>query len=101
MNILDIFYKCIVPEATSGRIDCLTYYNIAFSTIIMEEGIDYSCTLENEDLVIPTLMIKDREKFDNLLIKYVDLALKFYDDNNFDEEILNYQKFDKEKMICK
>ena len=29
----------------------------------MEEGIDYSCTLENEDLVIPTLMIKDREKF--------------------------------------
>ena len=101
MNILDIFYKCIVPEATSGRIDCLTYYNIAFSTIIMEEGIEYSCTLENEDLVIPTLMIKDREKFDNLLIKYVDLALKFYDDNNFDEEILNYQKFDKEKMICK
>ena len=101
MNILDIFYNCIVPEATSGRIDCLSFYNIVFSTKIVEENREYLCNLDENDLVVPTLIIKDKKTFDKLLIEYVNLALDFYSDSNFDNEILNYRLFNNEKMICK
>lgn len=101
MNILDIFYKNIVPEAMSGRVDCLTYYNIGFSTKIVDENKDYLCNLKDNNLLIPTLFIKNKEEFDRLLIEYVELALKFYDDNNFAEEILDYKMYDNEKRICK
>lgn len=101
MNILDIFYKNIVPEATTGRINCLTYYNIVFSTKILEEDKEYSCHLDNSNLLIPTLMIKNKGEFDALLSEYVYLAMKFYDDTNFDEEILNYRIYDEENRICK
>ena len=83
MNILDIFYNNIVPEATSGRIDCLSYFNIAFSTKIWEENKEYVAILEDDDLMIPTLHIKDKDLFDKLLIQYVDVAMKFYDSWNF------------------
>ena len=49
MNILDIFYKNIVPEATSGRINCLMYYNIAFSTNVVEENKFYSFNCDDND----------------------------------------------------
>jgi len=101
MNILDIFYENIVPEAMTGRINCLTYYNIAFTTKIIEENKEYCCEMNNDNLLIPSLIIKNKKEFDNLLIQYVDLAMKFYDDNNFEEEILNYKIYDKEKKICK
>ena len=101
MNVLDIFYENIVPEATAGRINCLTYYNIAFSTKIVEENKEYCCEIDNDNLLIPSLIIRDKEEFDSLLVQYVDLAMKFYDDNNFEEEILNYYVYDKEKKICK
>ena len=101
MNVLDIFYKNIVPEATTGRIDCLTFYNIVFSTKIVNDETEYKSCLENENLLVPTLYIKDKELFDSLLIEYVDLCMNFYDDSNFDLDILDYHSYDEEKRICK
>lgn len=101
MNILDIFYKNIVPEATSGRINCLMYYNIAFSTNVVEENKFYSFNCGDNDLLVPTLVINNKEEFDSLLLQYVDLASKFYDDSNFDNEILNYKIYNDETRICK
>jgi len=101
MNILDIFYKNIIMEALNGRIDCLAYYNIVFSTDIVDEGKKYSCNIDSDDLLIPTLIIKNKGEFDKLLIEYVNLAMQFYDDNNFDEEILDYRLYDEDKRICK
>ena len=46
-------------------------------------------------------MIKDKNEFDRLLIEYVNLALEFYDDSNFDEEILNNKIYDNELRICR
>ena len=57
MDVLDIFYNNIIPEATTGRINCLSYYNICFSTNIVEENKIYSCDIDNDNLLIPTLII--------------------------------------------
>ena len=101
MDILDIFYNHIIKEATKGRIDCLVYYNIVFSTKIIDDNVEYLANIENEDLIIPTLMIKDKDEFDSLLIEYVTKALDFYDNSNFDLDILDYKLYDNDKKICK
>lgn len=101
MDILGIFYNNIVPEAMNGRVNCLSYYNMAFSTKIVDENKRYSCNINDDSVLIPTLMIKNKKEFDNLLIEYVNLALEFYDDSNFDEEIINNKLYDKEFGICK
>jgi len=101
MDIVEIFYKNIIPEAQNGRIDCLSYYNVIFSTRIYDENKFYSASCDNDDIFIPTLIIKNKKLFDQLLIQYVDTAMSFYDDINFDEEILDYKMYDKDKRICK
>ena len=101
MDILEIFYNNVVPEAMNGRINCLSYYNMAFSTEIVDEEVKYSCNIDDEGLLIPTLMIKNKSEFDRLLVEYVNLAIYFYDDNYFDDEILNYKLYDNENRICK
>lgn len=100
MDILDIFYNSIIKEATTGRINCFIYYNIAFSTKIYN-GKEYECKIINDDILIPTLMINDKRKFDSLLIEYVNTALEFYDDKNFPSEILEYKCYDNDNKICK
>ena len=101
VNILDIFYKNIIPEATSGRIDCNIFFNMAFSTKIVEDNTQYNCNIDNENLLIPTLIIKDKDLFDSLLIQYVNLAMNFYDMDNYDKDILNYKMYDEDRRICK
>ena len=101
VDILDIFYKNIINEATTGRIDCFYYYNMAFSTKISEEDKEYICDIDNDSLLIPTLMIKNKKMFDSLLLEYVNLAMNFYDDSNIDKDIQNYAMYDDKKRICK
>lgn len=101
VDILEIFYNNVIPEAMNGRINCLSYYNMAFSTVIVDEDKRYSCVIDDDGLLIPTLMIKNKSEFDKLLVEYVNLALKFYDESNFDMEILNNQLNNKEFGICK
>ena len=101
MDILEIFYNNVVVEAMNGRINCLSYYNIAFSTEIVDKGIKYSCNIDDSGLLIPTLIIKDKNEFDRLLVEYVNLAMNFYNDSNFDDEILDYKLYDNENRICR
>jgi hypothetical protein len=82
----EVFYKHIIDEATIGRIDCLNYYNIAFETDVMGEKYFY---VGNRDgLIIPTLMIRNKEYFDELLMEYVELAKEFYGVDSFDKDVV-------------
>jgi hypothetical protein len=80
VNVLDIFYNHIIPEASEGRIDCNFYYNMVFSTRIVENDVFVQANNLSDNLLIPTLLIKDKELFDRLLVEYVDLAMQFYKD---------------------
>ena len=100
MNILDIFYNHIVEEASNGRVDCFVYYNIFFETYIDETDTRITSLIQYDNTLVPTLYIKNKALFDALLQKYVELSLAFYDDNNFDEEIINRVDFEKNKT-CK
>lgn len=100
-RILDIFYNHIIKEAVKGRINCFLYFNMPFSTFIVETNELYKCEFKNsKELLIPTLMIKNQELFNKLLIEYTNLALEFYEDYNFPEEILNDNMYEPNK-ICK
>ena len=104
MDAAKIFYKSIVPEATIGKVNIYLLFSVAFGTKIIEENKYYPCKINVDGAMIPTLIIKDRKLFDNLLNEYVSKAIDFYDDNNFYEEILNYKDEDdmligREKLI--
>ncbi len=79
MNILDIFYNEIIKEASCGKIETYFTYNIIFSTKIVD---NYIYVATNEDLLVPTLYINDKEKFDSLLVEYVEIAKSFYKDSS-------------------
>ena len=99
VDVLDIFYNNIIVEAANGTIDCFLVFSMPFSTIIKEENKTYYCTNFNE-LLVPTLIIENKKELDLLLIEYTLLALEFYNDTNFPQEILDYQMFNDNK-ICK
>lgn len=101
MDILDIFYRNIVPEAVDGRIDCFFYYNISFSTIVVENNRKEISKVKNNNVLNPTLFIKNKALFDSLLVEYVNLALDFYNQDILDTEIedINKRKFYKVKSI--
>ena len=81
MNILDIFYNEIIKEAAKGKIEAYFYYNIIFSTRIVDKDVT---VVEENELLVPKLIINDKERFDSLLIDYVETAKEFYKDNNFE-----------------
>lgn len=84
MNIIDIFYNEIVPEAKNGKIDCGFLYNVIFNTITPNKS--FYVEKEDTDLQIPTLYISNKESFDNLLVEYVENAFPLYDKNYYDNE---------------
>ena len=88
-KILDVFYNQIISEAAKGEIDAFLKYNIVFSTEFVEENKRIDASSITDEVIIPTLKITDKEKFDKLLVEYVTLACNFYDD--FDQL---YDKFD-------
>ena len=100
MDILDIFYNSIIKEAQKGRINSYGKSNIIFSTIIEEDNIHYKATNEDENLIVPTLIIKNKNKFNSLLIEYVEKAKVFYEDINDLENLYEINENDnKEKFI--
>lgn len=97
-KILDIFYNFIVPEAARGSVDCFMYYNICFSTSI--EGKVINSTISSY-INSPFLEIKNKNTFDELLVQYVNLALEYYDDSYFYDEVLSGAYRTEENNICK
>ena len=94
-RILDLFYNEILKETAKGRVDCNMMYNILFKTKINGKTI-YSLDsniVKNNNLLIPTLIIEDVNKFNDSLISYYNKAKEFYKDkinkeDNFDKTII-------------
>lgn len=78
MDILDIFYNQVLKEASKGRIDCYFMFNVLFECSIPEYNFNTLSECNNNDVLIPTLIINEKEKFDKLLIEYVNYAREFY-----------------------
>lgn len=51
--------------------------------------------------MIPTLHIKNKAEFDELLVNYVDKCLNFYDNSNFSEEVVSGEMYDEVDRISK
>lgn len=87
-NILNIFYNEIIKEASNGKVDCGFIYNTLFNTNI-QNSIYYNSKIDNTNLFIPTLYIKDKSKFDKVFLDYISKARDFYKndyDNLYDNE---------------
>lgn len=84
--MLSIFYNEIIKEASTGSVEADITYNILFNTIIPEENINIKSDVKVDNVLIPTLIIKNKKLFDELLTIYLDLALNFYNDNNYYRE---------------
>lgn len=77
-DILDVFYKELIHETSDGRVDCYFFYNTYFYTNLVQDKNIISGTKEYDNVVVPTLIIKDKVRFDALLVSYVNLAKEFY-----------------------
>ena len=99
-NFLDVFYNVLIKEASVGRVDCYFYFNIRFDTRIIEDNI-HIIGNNNDNSLVPTLIIKDKNKFNSLLVKYVELALDFYDEFIYYDEIRNSNYWDNELGISR
>ena len=75
MDLFDEFIK----EASTGRVDCGMYFNILFNSKIEENYIG-----SDSDLLVPTLIVKDKISFLTLLNKYLDIATIFYSNKKID-----------------
>lgn len=84
MNITDIFYNEIIPEASKGRIDCGFIYNVIFNTITPNKS--FYVEKDDNDLQIPTLYISNKYSFDKLIVEYVEKAYLLYDKDYYDNE---------------
>lgn len=89
LDILDVFYNNVIYEASTGRVNCLFMFNILFHTNIVEDNILVSQNNSINNLMIPTLIIKDKRKFNMVLTKYIECAKSFYDLSIFEEEFLS------------
>lgn len=94
MDITKVFYEEIVPEAALGKIDVYFSFSEAFATKIIEINKDIPCKIDLPGVMIPTLIIKNKDLFDSLLREYVSKALDFYPDDTIYPEVLNYKNKD-------
>lgn len=97
-DIIDIFYDAIIPEATKGAIDCFMRYHICFNTIIEGKKISGENPIHFDP---PTLVISNKKNFDELLLKYVRVALEVYDNTFFYDEVLSGEFRTEENKLCK
>ena len=80
MNDVNIFYDEIINEASTGRVDCFFMMNLLFSTYLKEENKTIEAKKDdNGRYLIPTLVIKNKERFNKLLTDYLNLAKSKYD----------------------
>ena len=94
IDILDIFYNYVIKEAVNGKVSCFFDYTVIFNTYLEETNERLICKQNIPNVIIPTLKIKSREIFNELLIKYVNLCKNFYTANNFEEEVLNREEYE-------
>lgn len=76
-EILEIFYNKIIPEASFGKVEAFFIFNVGFNTIIEQKKVTNN-NIQAPHTLVPTLIIKDKEKFDKLLLEYTVKATEFY-----------------------
>lgn len=93
--MLDCFYNEIIKEAAIGFVDCDFFMPICFGTreLVNNELRDITNARYFSNAMIPTLIIKDREKLNRSITKYVDLAKDFYKDDIRLEDVSNKDKY--------
>lgn len=98
MNDINIFYDEIINEASTGRVDCFFMMNLLFSTYLKEDNKTIEAKKDdNGRYLIPTLIIKNKERFNKLLTDYLNLAKSKYDLTKYYEaldfsEIKNHEQ---------
>lgn len=92
MNTLDIFYKEIITEAKDGFIKSYFTYNVIFNTYLKEENKLIKGEEKSNGVITPLLIINNKALFDKLLEEYVNIALEFYKDSKYINEIVNESK---------
>lgn len=80
--VLDIFYNEIINEAQNGKIDAYFMMNLVFNTIIENKTITIAQT-QQDDIIVPTLKITNKNLFNYLLVEYVHKAMKTYHEKDF------------------
>ena len=93
--MLDCFYNEIIKEAATGYIDCDFFIPICFGTreLVNNELVDITIAREFPNAMVPTLIIKDREKLNSSIIRYVNLAKDFYKDDKRLMDVSNKDKY--------
>lgn len=93
--MLDSFYNEIIKEAATGYIDCDFFMPICFSTreLVNNELHDITNARYFPNAMIPTLIIKDREKLNKSITRYVELAKDFYEGDSRLEDVGNKEKY--------
>lgn len=92
MDILNIFYQEIIPEAMNGTIKSYFNYNIIFDTFIEKDNKTYKSREDTNGVITPLLIINNKDLFNKLLIEYVNISLEFYKDSKYLEEIKSESK---------
>lgn len=85
----------IVKEAATGYVDCDFFMPICFGTreLVNNELHDITNARYFSNAMIPTLIIKDREKLNSSIARYVDLAKDFYKEDFRLEDVSNKDKY--------
>jgi len=93
--MLDCFYNEIIKEAATGYIDCDFFIPICFGTreLVNNELVDITIAREFPNAMVPTLIIKDREKLNSSIIRYISLAKEFYKDDKRLMDVTNKEKY--------
>lgn len=100
--ILDIFYNDFINEVITGKIDCYFKFNVMFYIYIKE---DDEFILPNNDslkgIIKPILIINDKEKFNKLLVKYINIAMNYYNNDDYIQDLkgIENELYYKIKMI--
>jgi hypothetical protein len=101
IRILNTFYNDILKETSAGSVDCLFKFNMCFSTYLCETKKIIPATVKSNNYFIPVLIINNMDEFNKLLVEYVNLAVNFYKDDRYFEELNGEteEEYYKEKMV--
>jgi hypothetical protein len=86
-EIQKTFYGQIIPEASRGRVYTDFTYNIGFNTTILESNKEIY-----GDEQFPTLMIKNIKLFNEALNKYLQIAINFYCEDEYEIDSTKVKK---------
>ncbi len=94
-NIEHLFYDEIINEAATGYVDCGFFVPICFSTKELIDGklCEITKARDFDNTMIPSLLIKDRDRLTNDIISYLEVAEEFYKSDPRVDDSSNKSKY--------